>query len=797
MRNFTLSRVLSVAVLASAAILSLRAATTINVSDTVATANAKRLGLCLGFHTYYDSRLLMKELCYRNPGFEGLVFQSALPLASGTATGCVDATPFTQWQNGFWNGAHYEFIWGAAKGRSGTIAEYFRPPPQTTPTTGSTYVFADSGGAPAAGDWIVLRKVEDSDPAAGWWVASTNVTITGELADLPPDTLGRQALHAVAPNAPANLQLASNFDTTPGQTFITLAGHYRVTFKAKSRSAAPVQLNVRVVRGNTTYLNSVVMPNPAWTTHSFEFDAAETGIPQGPVSLQFTAFGQFDLLLDDVSFMQTDSDPLHPNPTAFRDSVVDALKLYHPGLLRGLQTGLGETLDNQLAPVLGRRRAEFHTYATTGPQIQYGWHEFLELCEFVDTEPWLVVPVMFSPQDMTNLMEYLGGDAATTVYGALRAARGHPQPWTEVFQNKKIHLEFGNESWNGDVFLGGIIGAPVAYGNRGSEVLGAARTSPYYRSEQFNLILNAHMAETQRLMAIHNASTNHDTMCADAYFYSRVDNYGTIDELFGSMFAQSEWMVQSTFVRSAWNALQASSRPVPLATYEGNINTYNGTIVNSQAALTALTPSLGAGLAVANDMLMKLRDLHMRDQNLFGLGGYMWNITPPGTRSYIHGVTRDMGVTNRKRPQFVAAQLANEAIVGNVLQTAHTGDNPTWLQPAINQMPTTFTAHYLHSYAFAAPAGTQRALIVFNVHRSLPLTVNFSGPNAPAGTITLKRLTSPNISDNNEDANVVAVSTSTLRNFNPAQDFMLPAYSMTVLQWDVDSSPAAPAGAQP
>jgi hypothetical protein len=79
--------------------------------------------------------------------------------------------------------------------------------------------------------------------------------------------------------------------------------------------------------------------------------------------------------------------------------------------------------------------------------------------------------------------------------------------------------------------------------------------------------------------------------------------------------------------------------------------------------------------------------------------------------------------------------------------------------------------------------GTQRGLVVFNLHRTDALDVRFTGPNAPAGTLTLRRLTSANITDNNETADIVAPTSQTLPSFDPAQPLSLPPYSMTLLQW--------------
>lgn len=758
------------------------AATTITIDPAIATPAVKRFGMNLSFHTTYDSRLMMKELNFRNPGFEGLMYQSSIRAASGTATGFVDDSASTQWPNGFWNNASFECIWGAAKGRTGTIADFTRAPAGQT-TVGSTFVFGTSGTAVGAGDQFVLRKSENDNPTTGWQTSANNTAISSEYTDLPADTPGRRALHVASTGASASFSLSSVFDNVivTGTSFIQLNGHFRIAFKAKSL-AGPYPLAVSVRRGTTTLTTSTVPLATNWTTHTVEFDATENGSARGPITLQFAFTGSFDVLLDDVTFGQTNGDPT--NTSAYRDAVVNALRLYRPGVLRGWQECLGESLDNQLAPMLARRRAGYSYFATSQNAIQYGYHEFLELCELLGAEPWIVIPVIFTPQEMSNFMEYLGG-AATTPYGSRRAARGHPAPWTDVFS--KIHIEFGNEAWNGPTYLGGVMGFATSYGNRASEIFGVARSSPHYSSAKYEFVLGAHSVETARLLNIHNASANHDAVTVDGYFYTLVDNFANSEELFGPLFAQSEQFNRASFMAANYQALQASTRRVPLSIYEGNINVTRGQIGTSQSALNALTPSLGAGLAVGNDMLMKLRYLQMRDQCLFSLGGYVFPIA--GNQSSIWGVTRDMGVTDRKRPTFLATQLANEAIFGDLVQTAHTGDDPTWSQAPMNQVQGTYTAHHLHSYAFAAEDG-RRSLVIFNVHRTDGLAVNIAGANVPRGAVTLRRLTSAAITDNNEDETNVAITTTSFGNFDTTQSITLPPFSMSVWLWNANGTVA-------
>ena len=182
----------------------------------------------------------------------------------------------------------------------------------------------------------------------------------------------------------------------------------------------------------------------------------------------------------------------------------------------------------------------------------------------------------------------------------------HGAPWTDSFA--RIHLEFGDEAWNASLFPGGAIPYSVPYGNRGSELFGVARRSLYYNSSKFNLVLGGFGRDVQRNTGIHNASTNHDSLALGPYLAMGVNNYANDEELFGPLFAEPEMLAQTGYMGENYRALTASGRPVPLAVYETNLHTTLGSI--SQSALDSFTPSLGAGLAVADHMLMMLRDLH-------------------------------------------------------------------------------------------------------------------------------------------------------------------------------------------
>jgi hypothetical protein len=380
------------------------------------------------------------------------------------------------------------------------------------------------------------------------------------------------------------------------------------------------------------------------------------------------------------------------------------------------------------------------------------------------------------------MMEWLGG-AATTPYGARRAARGHPAPWTNSFQ--RIHLEYANESWN-PIYRGATMFA-VDYGLRGNEVFGIVRQSPYY-SSKFNLILGVQAANPYNSRTTHNASANHDMLAIAPYMATRIDDWTTNEQLFGGLFAEASfWSIDPMGpVKQTYDFINGTSRPVPLIVYEVNLHTTQGSI--SQSVLDTFTPSIGAGLSVADHMLNMLREEKVRDQALFALAGYQY-LRDDGKTVLIWGVTRDMGVTDRKRPQYLALKLANEAVGGDLVQTIQSGDDPHWDQPLTNRIAMNNVA-YIQSFAFVN--GNRKTLILFNLHRTAELQVTFTGTNAPSGPVTMRQMAANAITDTNENAENIIIQTTSFPSFNPAQLLTLPPFSMTVLI-SGDTAPTAPA----
>jgi len=756
--------------------------TNIDIGSTVIQTGMKRLGMNIDSQNYYDSGQMLRNLTFRNPGFEGETWQSILHCASVTANTCTDGNVWAQWPANFLQGATFEFIYGAALGQTGTIASSTAASPSAN--TGTTIQFSSIGTAPAIGDFVIVKMTIPGNAQAGWWPnTSGGATITTDFTDLSPNTIGKQALSITAGTTGQSAGVDSYFDSSNTHDFVLLKGSYQITFRAKG-TGGNNQLNVSLGRliPNGNYFNQTLTLTPTWQDYTLTFTASETpSTAPGTLDLHFEASGA-NVLLDDVSLTPVTTNS--SNPTAFRDEVVNTLTALHPGSLRYMDglPGFGSSIDNMLTPAFGRQRAGSSTQQTEQDDIPIGLHEFLQLCQTVGAEPWYNLPPGISPAEMQNLIQYFAGDS-TTPYGAKRAALGQTTPWTTVFPI--IHLELGNEEWNYNTFPGNAMNDPVAYGNRVATIYAAARASASYTPTSFDLIMGSFVLNPWYTGQEIANSSNYDSVSVAPYLFGTFNDTSSNEAIFGPMFAEPE-MWDST--PTGWMAQQSQTLTgtgKKLVTYEENLSTQSGTA--SQAMVSAAIPSIAGGITIADHMLLQMRDLGIKTQNVWALPGFanQFNNTNGGSEtSPIFGTVIDMGgQSNLQRPVFLAEQLTNTAILPNMLATTLTGANPTWSQPlSTNDNIQLTTAHDLQTFAFTDGANNH-SLAIINLSRSTALPVTFTGINAPTGTVAVGQLTSANLTDSNETTNTVSITNTSLTTFQPSTPYSLPPFSLTVFTW--------------
>jgi hypothetical protein len=743
--------------------------TNINVTANVQQRSVHRLGVNLGDQTYWDSGQMLKNLVFQNPGFEGMKYRSIFYCAVATATTCQDNNQGSPQPTGFWTGGTYYVMSGNAAGATGTVVSSTGAN-NAVVGAGQTLQF-DQNLNLSSGDYVSVVNYFPGSGTDGWWASTSGgATITTEMTDLSPETPGKQALLLSASGSGQSAGVVQYFDGWTGISFVQLNGSFQVTFRAKGVGGNN-QLSVLAQRlGYGPYTQQTLTLTNQWQDYTLTFSAAETGKAIGTVQLVFNVSGS-NVELDDVSWTQTNSSASNTSP--FRDGVVQALKELNPGTIRMMASaaGLGSDVINQIQVPFARYREGFNIFGTKEDDIAYGIHEFLQLCQVVGADPYMTIPTATTPEEMTEFIQYLTGDGSDP-YSALRISRGQVQPWTTVFN--KIHIELGNETWNA-AFKGEWILEPQ-YGQWANAVFGAARKTPGFQASNFDLVLSGFSASAGYNQGNLAASTEHDSMDIAPYLLSSAKNEPQ-ETMFGALFAEPE-MYESPGGRVYEVLKVAAAAPTPthVNVYETNLSTTGGSITEAQ--VNGLTPSIGAGIAHTDHMLQMMR-LGVKYQNAFALPQYGVNGGPGLVKLW--GIVVDMGNTNRRRPQFLTQAMANSVIGGDMLQTVHTGTNPTWNQPLSSDNVQFNGAHYLQSFAFSNE-GTV-SVIVFNLNQTTGLPVTFSGPNAPTGAVEMTQITSTNITDNNETSDTVRPVRQTLSGFNPASGMTLPPFSMTALTW--------------
>ncbi len=769
-------------------------ATNFEIGTTVQRSSVKHLGVNLAGDNFYDSGQMFRNLIFGNPGFEGETWQTIMQCVAVTATSCTDSNIYNIWPANFLQGATFQVINGTASGVTGAITSSTAA--NFSGNIGLTFNFAATSTPLAANNYVIVNMTIPGNPQAGWWpTVAGGATLSADTTDIAPDSPGKQALAINAAGSGQTASVDSYFDSTVGRSFVQLNGTYTLAFKAKGLGGNN-QLTISVIRQmastSETLFNQTVTLTGQWQDYTYSFNAAEDGTYIGTVALAFSVAGA-SMYLDDASLTEAAAPG---NPTAYRNAVVNTLKSLQPGVLRYMSlSDYGTSLDNVIAVPFARQRAGWSPGATEQDEVPMGLEEFLVLCQTVGAEPWYTMPGGISSTEMQNLIQFLAGDASTP-YGAKRAALGQSAPWTSVFP--VIHLELGNEMWNG-IYEGEGIADPVVYGQRAATIFAAARSTASFNASNFDLVMGSWATQpswTQQEMA---SSSGYDSVDAAPYLFNSLNDYGSNEAIFGPMFAQPEEVdsTPSGYMAQQAQAASGGSTPANLAIYEVNLSTTSGTA--AQGVVNQVVAGLGAGIAVADHMLLMIRDLGITTQNMFALTEWQNSFSNPQNANEsvpLWGSVIDMGgQTNLKRPQYLAEQLANSAILPTMLTTTVSGTNPTWNQPqSTNDSIQLAAAHYLQTFAFTD--GTHYSVVVFNLSRSGALPVTFSGTNAPTGNVFISQLTSANPTDNNESqtnstAVVSAPKQSTVANFNPATPYSLPPYSMTVFLWPSEALPAS------
>jgi len=780
--------VLALAALAGAGIApAAERVTTVRLTDKVLVADTVPFGINLGGDAYYSGAALTKRRAHET--FEGTTYRQCHFGPVNDERGATTWFGLNEdWKKMMLEGGRYTILSGPSRWTTGRIkaiaTRKARHKGKMEEFMSVEYDREVTPDEPNMGLLVECHRLRDGQMHTldGYWCSKHNRIAIG---DVHPGAFGCACLNLCGADEKAHYRFSTHY-----QRYGETNGTWHVRFWAKAKAGQP---RLTVSPDPREYGGSAALtPAPEWKPYDQILRVEDVPEPKNPkdnphLRFVFEAQGG-DVLLDDVEiWMEGDA-----NPTAFRDDCVRMLRFYRPGCIRNLQMG-GSTLDNTLAPPLRRHAFASQRYTKVGPQERhsrhaYSLHEMYVLCEHVGADPWYCLPGTLSKDEMVRFMEYLGAPAGVG-YGKRRAELGHPKPWTQVFD--RIHVEFGNEAWNnaGPYQCGGFNGRDYW-----KDLIAAGKASPHYRK---NVLFHAagQAANAWLNGGIMPRVSNADRFGVAPYIIQGISKEDmTVLDTDAALF---RWAFAWPIFRSMrgegamrQNFELARKHGIELSIYEVNHHITHGD--GPLEPRNTIVTSIGGGLNVAGNMLLMLKRHHLRTQALFSLVQHSYNAHGIGPVR-LWGTALNMRKGHeRYRPTFLACALANRVMGGDLLQTVHSGGEPTFTGRGVFRWRGKVEEYgplpVLWSYAFRE--GDRRGLVVLNIDvaDAHPVAVAFDG-KVKGGTAKRWRLTADSITAGNEFEQPepqVELAEDTVADFAPGRRFSLPAHSAMALEWRVE-----------
>ena len=163
------------------------------------------------------------------------------------------------------------------------------------------------------------------------------------------------------------------------------------------------------------------------------------------VTIPAEIYGQFSEHLGRCIYggLWVGKDSSVPNVEGYRKDVFDALKALKVPVMRwpgGCFADDYHWMDG-IGPQEGRAYISNNNWGGTLEDNSFGTHEFLNLCEMLDIEPYISGNVgSGSVEEMAKWVEYMTSDAKSTM-ADLRRSNGRQEPW------RVKYFGIGNEAW--------------------------------------------------------------------------------------------------------------------------------------------------------------------------------------------------------------------------------------------------------------------------------------------------------------------------------------------------------------
>lgn len=765
--------------------------TTIEVRDAVVREDVQNFGINLGSTSPWGSSLMTGNII-DNPGFEPGFF-GMVTHAAGGSSGSEWIQDFwdVAWNHdqygigqpeGFWTGAEYEIVYGPSAGRRGAVLDYRHENGK------GVFELDSSGPTPAVWDVMFVRKPISELPNIGDWAVV-------EAGETRPGSPGTRSLRLKGdPSSPWRASRSWYFDSlyrdgdqSAGKMQIA-DGTWEFSIWAKATQPGD-SLRILFRRdGEATFFDETFPLTTQWQKIERTYVIPEGTDPDREylpgetrpiLSFQLHVGNPTqEVLVDDITLARPTT-----NGTQFLDEVIAALKPLKPGILRYWGNNLGDTLANLTAPSFAEGYVGYSPRKRVPNAINFRLHDYLVLCEELGADPWYVIPVTFSPEDIEGLVEYLASPAdGTNPYADLRAAQGQQEPWTSVFG--KIHLEYGNEAWGaasgGDPFMGASLLGGTRLGAIAHDRFTILRNSPDFDPQSFDLIIGGQAGWAGQQDLIEAASSAHDTIALAPYYTNGIEEFTTDEEIFHRVFAgPTDDVAAGGRIEQCVANVDSFGQGTQHAVYELNFHTTHASSAPPEVRNTMLTSHAG-GMALPLHMLTYLEAFGARAQCAFTFLQYS-HPADDGELVRLWGLQRDLLRTGRARPGMLSLALTNLALRGDMIETVHDANTPQVAVTPANGLSRQTDLDLVQSFAFRD--GHVRTLVLFNLdlQQDHEVILDTSGPVSGFGM--MGALAPADYNCGNETAQEVAVEYRILPGLHDGSRITLPAASMVVLGW--------------
>ncbi len=694
------------------------------ITDKIAVSGVEKIGLNLGFATSWGAEQLNANIV-KNPGFEGTIDRAVVIVKNSSPGNFSDSETFLGRPDNFWENAVFDVRTGRFAGRTGKIISSRRIGASGLPD----FSVDDAGLMLDAGDVVALTRTDDSGIPARWWIAKDSENLVGvNNENTRPNSGGRRTL-ALLPQNGKSASVSSYFDAIGEKAgkMLPVNGAWRLSFWSLSKNGN-AELSVSFGRQNSTpFVRKTFAPKTIWKRNVFNFNAKDIGA-NGILELNFKASGEAgEILLDDVELFA-----IQDEKSAFRSEVINALKEIQPGFLRDWQGQLGDTIENRLAERNARLSVRVRPENLEAADFYYSIPEFLDLCEEIKANPWLIVPTTASDAELEKLGAYLS-------------------------ENKdrfsEIIVEFGNENWNSIFRVAGISDA---------QKLGEAANRAFAKirdgvgnSEQLKFVIGGQHANPDAALDFIVNTKNADVLAVAPYFLYKLADQTDTSENLDQLFAGDGGRMKKI-------AVKTRELNKDLAVYEVNLHTTGGGAKSSDR--DEITAGAAAGTALAKVLLDNLT-LGVKRQCVYTFTGFDAKTDDGKNAVKLWGIVRDLGETKRFRPQGMALIMLNRAIKGD-----------------LNEIPVEENSETdVSVYAFKNKEKRSTA-IVSNAPRSREVSLTFPPDSLnKKGNFKLLSLDAKNPTDTNETAEKVKITEVPFQIRGNVISFELNPYGFAVL----------------